>query len=83
MTTLTDAQAAFVSVTTVLADVVEINQQMAELQNMLERAQTSAAPITPAIMTAKRTILNNGVTLAADAAAALAAVQVVVTGLGG
>jgi len=83
MTTLTDAQAALVASNTVLTDAVALAQKMRDMQNMLEQAQASAVPVTPAIMIAKRTIIDNQTALVADITAAVAAVQVVVTGLGG
>ena len=69
MTSLSDAQAALAAANVALADVKA-------LRDMLQVAQMSAVPVSPSIMAAIRTNLT-------DITAAVAAVQVVVTDLGG
>jgi hypothetical protein len=83
MSSLTDAQAALAAANTVLADVNALNAKHSQMSSLLQSAQTSAAPVTPAIMTLKRSILADAATMLTDITAAVAAVQVVVTDLGG
>jgi hypothetical protein len=83
MSSLTDAQAALAAANTVVTDVAALNAAASTLRNMLQNAQTSAAPVSPRIMDAMRTHLTNLASASIDATAAAAAVQVVVTDLGG
>jgi hypothetical protein len=69
MTNLSDAQAALAAANVVLAD-------LNALRDTLQKAQVSAVPISPEIMTAARAAI-------VDVTAAVAAVQTVVTDLGG
>ncbi len=83
MSSLTDAQAALVAANTVLADVNALNIKKNAMMAMLEQAQSSAVPVSPAIMSLKREIIADSATLVTDVTAAVAAVQTVVTDLGG
>jgi SepF-like predicted cell division protein (DUF552 family) len=83
MSNLTDAQAALAAANVVLADVKVLGLQANQMMDMLERAQTSAAPVSPDIMALERTIIANMATLLTDITATVAAGQTVVTDLGG
>lgn len=83
MSNLSDAQAALVAANVVLTDVKALSVKMTQLHSMLMAAQSSAGPITPAIMTAKQTNMTDVAALLTDTTAAVAAVQTVVTDLGG
>jgi SepF-like predicted cell division protein (DUF552 family) len=83
MSSLTDAQAALVAANAVLTEVKDLSSQASQMMDMLQRMQTSAAPIGPDIMTLKRSIIAAVETMLTDTTAAVAAVQVVVTDLGG
>jgi hypothetical protein len=69
MTNLSDAQAALAAANVVLVD-------LNALRDALQNAQVSAVPVSPSIMGAVRTAI-------VDVTAAVAAVQTVVTDLGG
>lgn len=69
MTDLSDAQAALAAANVVLVD-------LNTLRDALQKAQVAAVPVSPAIIGAVRTAI-------VDVTAAVAAVQTVVTDLGG
>ena len=83
MSSLTDAQAALAAANTVLADVNALNVKHAQMGDMLQRLQTSASPVSPSVMTLKRSVIVDAAAMLVDITAAVAAVQVVVTDLGG